>query len=140
MHTAASASNAAVVNSQHTTTVSADCACARHPARPLLNVSRACSSVVSTVEAAVTTAFATAKGIGPDSRTSTQEDASPTPPPHRVNRAKAPMVPGAASEAEGVASEAVSDVGRRLRRIRSPVMVSMTRRLPFPADRALTAR
>ncbi|MFF3561064.1 hypothetical protein ACFYXS_13590 [Streptomyces sp. NPDC002574] len=146
MHTAASASITAVVNSQHTTTVSADCVCARHPARPLLKVNRACSSVASTVETTVTSALATAKFTGPDSKTSAHEDASPTPPPHSVKRAKAPVVPGAEPEPvpeTGTASgagAAGSDFGRRPRRIRFPVMVSMTARLPFPADRALTAR
>ncbi|MFJ4987121.1 hypothetical protein ACIP9H_25355 [Streptomyces sp. NPDC088732] len=136
MHTAASASIAAVVNSQHTTTVSADCVCARHPARPLLKVKRACNSVASTVETTVTTAFATANGTGPDSATSTHEDASPTPPPHSVKRAKASSAPCRASGWAGESSAA----GRRPRRIGSRLMVSMTRRVPFRADRALTAR
>ncbi|MFD3451385.1 hypothetical protein ACFWVC_04320 [Streptomyces sp. NPDC058691] len=130
MHTAASASIAAVVNSQHTTTVSADCACARHPARPLLKVNRACSSVASTVETAVTAAFATTKSIGPDSSSSTPEDARATVPPLRVNRAKSRSAPGAPAPA----------FGRRLWRVRSRLMVSMPGRLPVPADRALTAR
>ncbi|MDX3073832.1 hypothetical protein ACIP98_06040 [Streptomyces sp. NPDC088354] len=134
MHTAASASIAAVVNSQHTTTVSADCVCARHPARPLLKVNRACSSVASTVETTVTSALATAKSTGPDNTTSTHEETSPTPPPHSVKRANAAGVPdaepvseaGAASAAEG------ADSGRRRRRIRFPVMVSMTEGCPSP--------
>ncbi|MEU4098409.1 hypothetical protein [Streptomyces sp. NPDC026673] len=45
--------------------------------------------MASTVEAAVTTAFATAKGTGPDSTTRAPDDASPTPPPKTAKRTKA---------------------------------------------------
>jgi hypothetical protein len=94
-------------------------------------VKRACNSVASTVEATVTTAFATAKGTGPDSAISTPDDASPTPPPHTTKRTNA-----AEAEAEFAERGRAVPAGA----VRSAMTVSMPRRLPAPADRALTAR
>lgn len=90
---------------------------------------RACNSVASTVEATVTTAFATAKGTGPDSATSAPDDASPTPPPHTTKRTNAAEA-GFAERGRAVPAGA----------LRSAMTVSMPRRLPTPADTALTAR